>query len=461
MSDLNSPIENNDPNRRHFMKAAGATALAASYAGAARGAGVDPDKKLKVGFVGTGGRGTGAAAQALTADDNVELYAVADLFQERIDKSLETLGKNSSLDGKVSVPASRQFVGLDGYRRVLDSDVDVILLTTTPGFRPMHLRAALEAGKHVFAEKPMAVDAAGVRHVYETLAMAEGKPLSIVAGFCWRYHPNIRAAYKKVMEDGLIGDVTGVYATYYAGYSKPHMEKSARTPGMSDIEWQIRNWYNYNWLGGSGLVEQAVHSVDKIGWVMGDNSPISCRATGGLSIPQKGGGNIFDHFHVAYEYPDNVWCHLGSRKTPGCKNENADFVRGTKGTLVIGRGPDPIIQDKDGEIIWTPRTPRGQKKPDMYQVEHDEFFASIRSGNHINDGQRMIHSSMMAIMGRMSAHTGQEITWEEAMKAEEDLYPNEEGLSWSDSFTPNPVAIPGVTKIVGIGGWKGEEKKKA
>lgn len=429
--------------------AAGATAAASAFAGAARGEGIDPDKKIKVGFVGTGGRGTGAALQALSADDNIELHAVADVFQERIDNSLKTLAKNEKIGPKLNVASDRQFVGLDGYKRVLDSDIDVILLTTTPGFRPLHLRAAVEAGKHIFAEKPMAVDAAGVRHGYETVKMSEGKPLSIVAGFCWRYSPSRVAAYKKVMEEGLIGDVIGVYATYYSGHSKPHIDPSERTAGMSDIEWQIRNWYNYTWLGGGGLVEQAVHSVDKIGWVMGDTSPIRCRATGGLAAPQAD-GNIFDHYHIAYEYPNNVWCHLASRKTPGCTNENADYVRGTKGTLIVGRGGVPYIVDNDGKEIWRFRKPRSGE-PNMYQVEHDDLFKSIRSGEFINDGPRMMHSTMMAIMGRMSAHTGQEISWEDAMAAREDFFPEEENLQWDQSYEPNSVAIPGQTKIEGIG----------
>lgn len=443
------------PNRRHFLKTSAASATLAAAAAASvhssvRAAGVDPSKKLKVGFVGTGGRGTGAAAQALAADDNVELYAMADVFPERMDVALEILAKDKNVGEKLSVPAERRFGGLDGYQKVLDSGVDVVLLTTTPGFRPLHLRAAVEAGVHIFAEKPMAVDVAGVKHVEDTLKMAEGKNLSIVAGFCWRYSPSRREAYQKVMEEGLIGDVTGIYATYLSGHSKPHMEPSERKPGESDIEWQLRNWYNYNWLGGGGLVEQAVHSVDKIAWVMGDQSPKLVRATGGLASPQPG-GNIFDHFHVGYEYPNNVWAHLSQRKAPGCSNENADWVQGTEGTLVLGIGTIPYIEDRSGKKIWTYRLPRGQQEENMYQVEHDEFFASIRSGEPINDGARMIHSSAMAIAGRMSAETGQEMTWEAFMASNDDLYPNEEGLHWDDSFEPAPVAIPGVTKIDGIG----------
>jgi predicted dehydrogenase len=437
-------------DRRKFIKtAAGASLAAGTLAGAARGAGIDPSQKLKIGFIGTGGRGTGAAVQALSADDNLELYAIADLFQDRLDSALASIKKDPKVSSKLNVSADRQFVGLDGYKRVLDSGVDVVLLTTTPGFRPLHLRAAVEAGKHVFAEKPMAVDVAGVRHCYETLNAAAGKPLSIVAGFCWRYAPSRIEAYKKVMEEGLIGDITSVYATYYSGHSKPHMALTERPVGMSDIEWQIRNWYNYTWLGGGGLVEQAVHSVDKIGWVMGDKDPISCRAVGGLAAPQAD-GNIFDHYHVAYEYPNNVWCHLASRKTPGCTNENADFVCGTKGKLIIGRGPDPYIVDNSGKQLWRYRKPRSGE-PDMYQIEHDELFKSIRNGQHINDGQRMMHSTMMAVMGRMSAQTGQEITWEKAMAANEDLFPNEENAQWDQAFKPSAVAIPGITKIEGIG----------
>lgn len=438
-------------DRRNFLRtAAGTAAATGALLGAVKGAGVDPSQKLKVGFIGTGGRGTGAVVQALSADDNISLHSVADVFQDKIDGALAQLAKDPKMKDKVDVPKERQFVGLDGYKRVLDSGVDVVLLTTTPGFRPLHLRAAIEAGKHVFAEKPMAVDAAGARHCLESLKMAEGKPISIVAGFCWRYSPSRREAYKKVMEEGIIGDVVGVYATYYSNHSKPHLDPSLRMDGMSDIEWQIRNWYNYTWLGGGGLVEQAVHNVDKIGWVMGDKPPLRCRATGGLGAPQAG-GNIFDHYHIAYEYGNNVWCHLGSRKAPGCFNENADYVRGTKGTLVLGRGGDPYIEDNDGKLLWRYRKPR-EGEANMYQVEHDELFKSIRTGQHINDGARMVNSTMMAIMGRMSAQTGKEVSWEEAMAANEDLFPGEENLSWTQSYKPHDVPKPGVFQIPGIGG---------
>jgi len=436
-------------DRRSFLRTGAATAAAAATAGVLtplRGAGVDPDQKLKVGFIGTGGRGSGAAIQALSADDNVELYAMADVFEETINQSLENLSKNPAAEGKISVPPERRFVGLDGYKRVIDSGVDVVLLTTTPAFRPLHMRAAVEAGKHIFAEKPMAVDSWGYRHAMETLEMAKDQAISIVGGFCWRYSESRRAAYQKVLEEGLIGEITSIYATYYAGHSKPHQELAARTDGMSDIEWQLRNWYNYNWLSGGGYVEQACHSVDKVGWAMQDANPIACRAVGGLAAPQAA-GDIFDHYHVAYEYPNNVWCHVASRKAPGCFNENADFVRGTEGTLVIGRGPAPYIEDNKGEVIWQYRN---RSEPNMYQIEHDELFASIRSGEHINDGSWMMHSSLMGIMGRMSAHTGREVTWDEAVNSEEELFPNLADLQWDQSFDTGGVRVPGVSEIPGV-----------
>lgn len=447
MSEQNPQALSEIPHkRRDFIKTSAGAAVAAGALSATivRGEGIPADKKIKIGFIGTGGRGTGAAAQALSADDNMELHAVADVFQAQIDTSLATLSKDAKLKDKIQVPQSRQFVGMDAYKRVIDSGVDVVILTTTPGFRPQHLKAAVEADKHIFTEKPMAVDAAGVKSCMETVALSKTKPIAIVAGFCWRYHPARREAYKQVLEEGLIGDITGVYATYYSGWSKPHIAPSERRSDESDIEWQIRNWYNYSWLGGGGLVEQAIHSVDKIAWAMGDKSPLSCRAVGGLQVPQLG-GNIFDHIHASYEYPNNVWCHLGQRKTPGCFGENADYVAGTKGKLVIGRGKDPFIEDHSGKVIWKWRQPRsGGGEQNMYQVEHNELFASIRSGNFINDGDRMIHSTMMGVMARISATSGQSVTWDQALNSGEDLGPDEP--AWGDSFKPNPVPLPGTMK---------------
>jgi myo-inositol 2-dehydrogenase / D-chiro-inositol 1-dehydrogenase len=394
-----------------------------------------PSKAIKVGLVGCGGRGTGAAAQALKADDFSELTAVADIYQERIDDSLGRL-KRVAKD-KVKVETSKMFVGLDAYQKLIDSGVDVVLLATPPGFRPEHLRAAIQANKHVFCEKPVAVDAPGVRHVLETAKMAKEKNLCLVAGFCWRYSNFIQAAFDQ-LQKGAIGDIVSYYGTYYTSPVKPMPAESTRPAGISDVEWQIRNWYNFVHLSGDGLVEQAIHTADKIAWAFNDKPPVSCVAVGGRQIP-NGIGNIYDHFEVNYLYPNNVRAFLGCRQIEGCYNENADYILGTKGVLTIGRGPLPRIE---GQTTWTFE---GQKN-DMYQHEHDVLFASIRKGQTVNDGDRMATSTLLGIMGRMAAYTGQMVTWEQAMNSQERLFP--EKLDWKGSLAVTPIARPGVTKLV-------------
>lgn len=385
---------------------------------------------LKIGLVGCGGRGTGAASQALNADYNIKLHAVADAFAEKAESTVKML--SDKFANRVEVPKERQFIGIDAYKQVIDC-CDVVILATPPGFRPLHMQAAVEAGKHMFCEKPMAVDAAGYRVALDAIRKAKEKKLSVVAGYCWRRSASRKEAMQRLHE-GQIGDVTSILSTYHTGPVKPMPEASARKPEWSDVEWQIRNWYNFSWLGGDGLVEQAVHSVDKLCWAMKDTDPLSCVATGGRQIPSHG-GNIYDHFHVAYEFPNNVICHLASRQITGCYNENADIIRGAKGALIIGKGNAPFI---DADARWRFK---GEEK-DMYQVEHDELFAAIRKGEPLNDGDWMLHSTMVGIMGRMAAYTGKKITWDEAIKSEEDLAP-EETLKWGDKFTPTPLPRPG------------------
>lgn len=419
--------------RRHFLTRSGALLTPVAFPFVLRGVnGADAKNEdtLKIGLVGCGGRGTGAASQALSADYNINLYAVGDAFAEKAEAAVKTLGDKFA--NRVDVPKDRQFIGLDAYKKVIEC-CDVVLLATPPGYRPIQLQAAVDAGKHIFAEKPMAVDAAGYRVALDAIRKSKEKKLSVVAGFCWRRDAARRECFKR-LHGGQIGDIASILSTYHTGPVKPMPEASARQPEWSDVEWQIRNWYNFSWLGGDGLVEQAVHSVDKVGWAMQDKDPISCVATGGRQIPAHG-GNIYDHFHVAYEYENNVICHLGSRQITGCYNENADIIRGTKGALIIGKGTTPFI---DGEERWRWR---GESK-DMYQVEHDEFFASIRKGEMLNDGEWMMHSTMLGIMGRMAAYTGKKITWADAVKSTEDLAP-EETLKWGDKFEPTPMPRPG------------------
>lgn len=396
--------------------------------------GATTGKAIKVGLVGCGGRGTGAASQALKADDYSELTAMADIYQERIDASLQALQR--TVGPKLKVEKSNQFIGLDAYQKLIDSGVDVVLLATPPGFRPSHLAASIKAGRHVFCEKPIAVDAPGVRDVLETVKLAKEKNVSLVSGFCWRYSNFIKAAFEQV-HSGAIGDLVSYYATYYTSPVKPMPPASQRPAGMTDLDWQIRNWYNFQWLCGDSLVEQAVHSVDKVAWAMKDAPPVSCVAVGGRQIPAED-GNIFDHFEVNYLYPNNVRAFIASRQMEGCYNENSDYILGTKGNCTIGRGPLPRIT---GQTNWTFSGP----KNDMYQAEHDALFASIRQNKPINDGQRMATSTMLAIMGRMAAYTGQQITWEEAMNSKEHLFP--EKLDWDMKLPVAPMPRPGITKF--------------
>src|SRR5262245_15775506 len=246
---------------------------------------------LKVGLVGCGGRGTGAASQALKADNNVVLVAMADVFEDQLQNSLQSLRAGHA--DKVKVVPEKCFIGLDAYQKLIDSGVDVVLLATPPGFRPVQLKAAIDAGKHVFCEKPMATDVPGVRSVMESAKVAKQKGLSVVAGFCWRYDTPRREFYKRI-HDGAIGEIRAIYATYYAGHVKPMPPISERPSGMTDIEWQLRNWYNFVWLSGDGFLEQACHSVDKIAWALKDQPPLTAIAVGGRQTPNNQ-GNIYDH----------------------------------------------------------------------------------------------------------------------------------------------------------------------
>jgi len=420
-----------EDNRRDFLKTAGAAALAFPALIRAEQA----TNAIKVGLVGCGGRGTGAAAQAMKADDFAELTAVADISQERIDTCLDQLLKTSGQ--KVKVEAKNIFLGLDAYQKVIDSGVDVVILATPPGFRPAHLRACIEAGKHVFCEKPIAVDAFGVRDVLETAKLAKAKNLNLVSGFCWRYSNYIVATFDQI-KAGAIGDIVAYYATYYTSPVKPMPPASARPAGMSDVQWQIANWYNFQWLCADSLVEQAVHSADKIAWSQGDKPPLSCTAVGGRQIPAEG-GNIFDHFEVNYLYPNGVRAFLGSRQIEGCWNENADYIMGTKGVCTIGRSPMPKIT---GQTEWT----YTGTKYDMYQYEHDMLFQAIRKGQTINNGERMATSTLLAMMGRMAAYTGREITWDMALNSQERIFP--EKLDWNGSLPVPPLPRPGITKFL-------------
>ena len=383
---------------------------------------------IRVGLIGCGGRGTGAATQALDADPAVKLVAMGDMFPDRLSASLDRLRPHAPL--RVKVPAERQFTGFDAYRRVLETDVDVVILTTPPHFRPAHLAAAIDAGKHVFCEKPMAVDATGVRQVLQSVEYARAKQLNLVSGFCWRYSYPERATFQRI-NDGALGDVVSVHTTYHASPIGQH----PRRDGWSAMEWQLRNWWHFRWLSGDHIVEQACHSIDKINWAMNGATPVRASAIGGrLMRTGAESGNVYDHFTVIYEYENGARCFHTCRQMPNCAYDNTDYVMGTAGTCAVnGWAPSHVIK---GENPWFYEG----EHPNMYQVEHNELFAAIRAGTTINDGPWMTQSTMMAILGRMAAYSGQTVSWEQAINSAEDWTPQVYELGEIDM---PPVAIPG------------------
>lgn len=395
------------------------------------------DDVLKVGLVGCGGRGSGAASQALKADKNVRLTAMADAFADRLESSLTNLQADEDIKAKIDVPAERRFVGFDAYQQLLDSGVDVVLLCTPPHFRPQHLQAAIAAGKHVFAEKPVAVDAPGVLSVLSTCEVAKAKKLSVCSGLCLRYSQGFRETIARI-HDGAIGDVLALQANDLRGpiWTKP------RQPDWTDMEWQMRNWYYFSWLSGDFNVEQHVHFLDVCAWVMQEKYPEQASGSGGRQVRTGSEfGNIFDHHAVNYEYPGGPTMLSQTRQQAGCSGDMSVQLIGTKGhaNLSEGKGKLSITPYFDSSVpSWRYRGPDN----DVYQSEHDDLFASIRKGEPINHGSYMAKSTLLAILGRMATYTGQTLTWQQALDSQERLGP--EQYAWGPLATP-PIAVPGVT----------------
>lgn len=413
-------------NRRSFIGATAATLVTATTI--ARSAFAGGADTLRIGLVGCGGRGTGAALQALAADEGTVLYAMADVFMDRLESSRQGLVKNSA-EGRVDVPDERCFDGFDGYKHVIDQ-CDVILLATTPAFRPQHLRYAVEKGRHVFCEKPIAVDSAGLRSVLETVRMSEEKGLCLAHGFCWRAHLGIRAVYGEITS-GRLGDVRLAYATYLAGGVWHRGDK----PEWTDMERHLRNWYYHGYLSGDHIVEQAVHSIDKIMWAFNDKAPLNAVAVGGRqqrTDPKF--GDIWDHFSVIYEFEGGAQGHLITRQWNGTAMENLDRVLGSEGIAHIDGWANKF------EIAGSNPWKYEGASNNMYQAEQDELFAAIRSGAVFNQGEAMLRSTQAALLGRMAAYTGKRMSWEDCLNSEEQLTPDT--WEWGDRPDPAPP-IPG------------------
>ena len=407
---------------------------------------------LRVGLVGCGSRGSGAATNAMNADKGVKLVAMADAFGDRLEGSLARLKK--MYPGQVDVDPSRCFVGFDSYNQLIASGVDVVLLASPPHFRPLHLKACIEAGKHVFTEKPVAVDATGVRSVQATCALAKQKKLNVVSGLCWRYDTVIRETMKRV-HDGAIGQVLALQTTRNLGF----LWNFPRKPEWTEMEYQMRNWYYFTWLSGDHNVEQQIHGIDKCLWALKDEAPAQAWGVSGRQVRTEAKwGDIYDHHSVVYEFASGARMYALARQQPDCFNDYSEMLIGTKGRCDLQKGRI------EGETNWSYGTKagdlsgysgklrKGGLRP-MHQIEQDELFAAIRAGKVINNGDYMCQSTLVAILGRTVGYTGQQITWEQMTQSKQDLSPKGYAFDATPPTLPGPdgkypVAMPGVTKFV-------------
>jgi predicted dehydrogenase len=440
-----------DPlTRRSFLHRGAAGAAGAALVGAfPHIVNAQAAKAIKIGIVGCGGRGSGALTDSMNADPSVVLTAMGDVHADRLETSFKNI--STSRPDQVKVPDNQKFSGFDAIDRVLATDIDIVLLTTPPGFRPAHLHKAINAGKHVFCEKPLGVDAPAIRHAMEAVKKAKEKNLAIQTGFCWRYNLAERATWAK-MHEGFIGDVRGYYGTYLTSSPWAPFERQADWP---ELEYQLRNWLYYTWLSGDIIVEQAVHSVDKMSWAFKDVPPVKCTALGGRQQRiEPEFGNVYDHFAVMYEFPNGGRGHIYARQQGGCSNENADYIVGANGTgQVNGFKPLHVLDTTDGKR-WMYEKNGGAdgKSPGeknlMYVQEHKELIESIKAGKPVNMGEQLAHSSLLAIMGRMSAYTGKTITWDEVLESKETWSAIDvDKLDWNSKIEKPEVAMPGRYKI--------------
>jgi len=418
-------------SRRRFLQESSAVIAGGTLAatlGAARSVHAAGSDVIKVGLIGCGGRGSGAAMNAIRAGKDIRIVALGDAFQSQLDHCRGVLARQST--EQFVVDDEHCFVGFDAYQKVIDSDIDVVILATPPHFRPAQLRAAIDAGKHVFCEKPIAVDPTGVRSVLETTERARDNGLTIVSGLCWRYDYGVRATMQQIQE-GAIGDILAVQENYLTG----PLWHRGRQPDWSEMEYQMRNWMYFTWLSGDHIVEQHVHSLDKALWLMGDQPPARCFGLGGRQVrTDEKWGHIYDHFAVCYEWPGGQKMFSYTRQMADCHNDVEDYVLGTKGRAEV------LANKVDGETKWR----YAGAKPSMYDVEHKELFEALRDGRTINNGQYMSYSTLLAIMGREACYTGKSITWEEALHSPQDLSPA--AYTWGDVPTPD-IAIPGRTRF--------------
>lgn len=428
-------------SRREFLQRAAVLGAAASTSvSLARSVHAAGSDVIKVGFIGCGGRGAGAAANAMNAGKDIRVVAMADVFAERIESAGPLL--KEKYPDQFAVDDGHAFVGFDGYEKVIQSDVDVVLIACTSHFHNVFLKAAVDAGKHVFVEKPVAVDPVGVRMAMAAGEEAKKKNLSIVSGFCWRYDDGVRETIDRI-RDGAIGEIVAVQAARLGG---PYVLRS-RQPGWSEMEYQFQNWYHFNWLSGSDPVQNLVHQIDNASWVLGDVPPATAWGMGGRQVctdPNQY-GDEFDHHAIVYEYADGKRFFAHGRHIPGCYNQAAVVAMGTKGRAMM-----PARPHIEGENPW--RFEAGKEPASMYDNEHKVLFQAIRSGKPVNDTHTMCHSSMLSILGEIVCCTGKQMTWDEVMKSELSYALPRYGWDAEPPIKPGPdghypAILPGITKL--------------
>ncbi len=399
------------------------------------------DDTIKVALIGSGGRGTGAAIQALKSRQNVKLVAIADAFKDRLDQSLRSMKKVEDIDStRIDVPEDRQFVGFDAYLKAIPL-ADVVILATPPGFRPLHFEAAIKMGKHVFMEKPVATDPAGINKVLATAKLAKARKLNVVVGLQRHYQNSYRELFKR---KDLIGDITSAQCWWNGDgvWVRPRQE------GQTEMEYQMRNWYYFNWLCGDHITEQHVHNIDVINWFKG-SYPVKAQGMGGREVRTgKEYGEIFDHHFVEFHYADGTILNSQCRHQPKTMSKVDEFLVGTKGKIFAGAAN---IVDHKGRVMY--QFDRNTEN-DPYQTEHDELFAAIAKGEYkFEDAENGARSTMSSILGRMATYSGQVIELDKALASNIDLQPKEYSWTASPSILPNadgfyPVAVPGTTVYV-------------
>lgn len=444
-------MDKHQPSRREFVKQSSILAgglIAAPFVSSATNYFSGSDAVIKVALIGCGGRGTGAAMQALLSKQNVKLVAMADAFRDRLDSCFKTLnsddisdwsGAKGNIKDKIDVPEERKFTGFDGYAKAIPL-ADVVILTTPPGFRPIHFEEAIKQNKHVFMEKPVATDPAGIQKVLAAAEIAKQKKLNVVVGLQRHYQNSYRELFKR---KDMIGDITSAQAWW----NNDGVWVNKRKYNQTEMEYQMRNWYYFVWLCGDHIAEQHIHNIDVVNWFKG-GYPVKAQGMGGREVRKgKDHGEIFDHHFVEFHYADGSVLNSQCRHIPGTMSKVDELLVGTKGKIFAGAAN---IVDHKGKVLYQFDT-KTENNP--YQTEHDELFAAIAKGEYkFADAENGAKSTMTSILGRMATYSGQVVEWDKAINSGISLQPKVYDWNALPPVVPNdegyyPVATPGVTKL--------------